>query len=104
MLGALTELGPLRLLKNGSLTENPYSWTSKANIIFLSSPAGVGFSIQNNATGDNYTSRSYSTFDDQTAELNFGALKAFYQKFPHFINNDFYIAGESYAGMCCTLF
>ena len=36
--------------------------------------------------------------DDDTAEYNVLALYKFFEKFPEYKINDFYISGESYAG------
>ena len=91
LFGAFSELGPLRLQLNGSLVENPFAWNLKANLLFLESPPGTGFSYQLNT-------KKYVTNDDLTAHLNYGALKSFYAKFPHLRENRFYITGESYAG------
>src|SRR5699024_1817899 len=45
LLGALTEIGPLQLDPiTGAIRENQYGWTRNASILFLESPAGVGFS------------------------------------------------------------
>src|SRR5699024_257115 len=92
MLGALTEIGPLRLLHNGSLVANPHSWNIKANLLFVESPVGVGFSYRT-------ATKSYISGDNQTAQLNLGALRAFYRKFPHLEQNHFYMTGESYASI-----
>ncbi|XP_017491689.1 PREDICTED: uncharacterized serine carboxypeptidase F13S12.6-like, partial [Rhagoletis zephyria] len=91
LLGALTENGPIELNADGTLSPNAYAWNSQASILFLESPAGVGFSFN--------AAQNYSTNDDATAALNYGALQSFYAKFPHLVNNDFYIAGESYGGV-----
>jgi cathepsin A (carboxypeptidase C) len=40
-----------------------------------------------------------ATNDDQTAKNNYLALLHFFEKFPQFKGNDFYITGESYAGV-----
>ena len=91
MLGALSELGPIRLSRNGTLSDNPYAWNQKANVLFLESPAGVGFSYKEDG--------KYHQDDTSTALLNFNALQSFFKKFPHLAENDFYLSGESYAGI-----
>jgi carboxypeptidase C (cathepsin A) len=69
---------------------NEYSWNKKANVIYLESPGGVGFS----------KSFTNNTYDDGTvAEDNYRALTDFFRKFPNLKKNDFYISGESYAGI-----
>lgn len=70
---------------------NPYSWSKVSNIIYLDSPAGVGFSYQTNS--------SYHTGDFQTASDTHNFLLHWFQQFPEFVPNPFYIAGESYAGV-----
>jgi carboxypeptidase C (cathepsin A) len=40
-----------------------------------------------------------NTNDNRTADDNLAALQLFYRGFPEFASNDFYIAGESYAGI-----
>jgi len=58
----------------------------------LEAPAGVGFSYSN-------TSSDYVTNDFQTANDNFDFLVWFFNNFPDLADNDFWIAGESYAGV-----
>ncbi|KAL3530153.1 hypothetical protein ACH5RR_009475 [Cinchona calisaya] len=61
--GAMEELGPFRVNSDGrTLFRNNYAWNNVANVIFLESPAGVGFSYSNttsdyNNTGDSRTAK-----------------------------------------------
>ncbi|RWR90012.1 serine carboxypeptidase ii-3 [Cinnamomum micranthum f. kanehirae] len=91
--GAMMELGPFRVNSDGqTLQGNNYAWNNVANVIFLESPAGVGFSYSNttsdyNLSGDNRTAQDSLTF-----------LVNWLERFPQYKNRDFYITGESYAG------
>ncbi|XP_038663064.1 lysosomal protective protein-like [Scyliorhinus canicula] len=90
--GLLSENGPLHVDDNGrTLYINEYSWNKMANVLYLESPAGVGFSYSN--------SKNYATNDIKVAENNYLALLAFFRKFPSFQHNDFYVTGESYGGV-----
>lgn len=60
-------------------------------MIYIESPAGVGYSWTSTVMPE-YT-------DDSSAEDNYLAIKAFYEKFPEYRDNDFFISGESYAGV-----
>jgi carboxypeptidase C (cathepsin A) len=63
-----------------------------ANVIFLESPAGVGFSYSN-------TSSDYDkSGDKRTAVDSYKFLLHWLERFPEYKGRDFYIAGESYAG------
>eukprot|EP00037_Helgoeca_nana_P001857 m.29993 g.29993 ORF g.29993 m.29993 type:complete len:490 (+) comp12178_c0_seq1:7913-9382(+) len=75
-----------------TLYKNPYAWNQIANVVFLESPAGVGFSY-----GDTPASLQHN--DTSTAEDAYAAVTDFFEGFPEYKTNDFYIAGESYAGM-----
>jgi len=91
--GASEELGAFRIRPRGAgLFLNEYRWNKVANILFLDSPAGVGFSYTN-TTSDLYTSG-----DNRTAHDSYTFLTKWFDKFPHYKYRDFYIAGESYAG------
>lgn len=91
--GAAEEIGPFRIRPDGkTLYLNPYSWNKLANLLFLESPAGVGFSYTNT------TSDLYTAGDGRTAEDAYTFLVNWFERFPQYKHTDFYIAGESYAG------
>ncbi|CAN6443975.1 unnamed protein product [Victoria cruziana] len=91
--GAMEELGPFRVASDSrTLYRNKYAWNNVANVLFVESPAGVGFSYSN--TTDDY---SYSG-DQHTALDNYAFLVNWLERFPEYKERDFYIAGESYAG------
>ncbi|ONK62528.1 uncharacterized protein A4U43_C07F5020 [Asparagus officinalis] len=91
--GASEELGPFRIHPDGkTLFLNKYAWNRVANILFLDSPAGVGFSYSN-------TSKDlYTAGDARTAKDSYTFLVNWLERFPQYKYRDFYIAGESYAG------
>lgn len=65
---------------------------SAANLLFLESPVGVGFSYSNR------TSDYAKNGDTKTAASNYLFLVNWLERFPEYKNRDFYISGESYAG------
>eukprot|EP01099_Mayorella_cantabrigiensis_P004308 TRINITY_DN322_c0_g1_i2.p1 TRINITY_DN322_c0_g1~~TRINITY_DN322_c0_g1_i2.p1 ORF type:complete len:232 (-),score=40.62 TRINITY_DN322_c0_g1_i2:984-1655(-) len=87
--GLLEEHGPFFPDKNGNLQTNPYSWNLVANMLYLESPAGVGYS---------YWPGIHVWNDNETASINYEFLTKWFELFPAFAKNDFYITGESYAG------
>lgn len=90
--GFLSENGPFHVNEDGkTLYENQFSWNQIANILYLESPAGVGYSYSDD--------KNYATDDDEVAEDNYKALQSFFVKFPNFTQNDFFIFGESYGGI-----
>jgi cathepsin A (carboxypeptidase C) len=91
--GLIEENGPFHIKDNGNTVfENVYAWNKVGHVIYLESPAGVGFSYSTN--GD------ITTDDDKTATENYNALVDFFtNKFPELKSNDFYITGESYGGV-----
>ncbi|KAM3714378.1 hypothetical protein ACB098_01G329700 [Castanea mollissima] len=91
--GASEEIGPFRINSTGSsLYLNEYSWNREANLLFLESPAGVGFSYTNTS------SNLKDSGDKRTAEDALVFLISWMSRFPQYKNREFYIAGESYAG------
>uniref|UniRef100_A0A671K6D7 Carboxypeptidase n=1 Tax=Sinocyclocheilus anshuiensis TaxID=1608454 RepID=A0A671K6D7_9TELE len=90
--GLLTEHGPFLIQDDGvTLEYNPYSWNKIANVLYLESPAGVGFSYSDD--------KKYTTNDTEVATNNYLALKEFFRLFPEFSKNEFFLTGESYGGI-----
>jgi len=69
-----------------------YDVYTVANILFLESPAGVGFSYSNT------TSDYKKAGDKSTAKDAYVFLINWLERFPEYKTRDFYITGESYAG------
>ncbi|KAG1371581.1 serine carboxypeptidase-like 27 [Cocos nucifera] len=91
--GASEELGPFHIHPDGkTLFLNPYAWNGVANLLFLESPAGVGFSYSNTS------SDLYASGDQRTATDAYNFLVNWFERFPQYKYRDFYITGESYAG------
>ncbi|RVW52619.1 Serine carboxypeptidase-like 45 [Vitis vinifera] len=89
-VGAFSENGPFR--PNGEfLLRNEYSWNREANMLYLETPVGVGFSYSSDTP--------YVTVDDKiTARDNLAFLQRWFLKFPQYKHRDLFITGESYAG------
>ena len=91
LLGLLVEVGPVTVSsETGKLELNEYSWVNNASILFIDSPAEVGFSKFKEAIHNN---------DSNTAENLYAALKDFYEIFSEYKKNDLFISGFSYAGI-----
>ncbi|KAJ0723162.1 putative carboxypeptidase D [Helianthus annuus] len=90
--GAFTELGPFFPLGDGrGLRKNTQSWNKASNLLFVESPAGVGWSYSN-------TTSDYTTNDAQTAWDMYTFFIEWYKKFPSFVSRELFLTGESYAG------
>nr|XP_043616601.1 serine carboxypeptidase-like 25 [Erigeron canadensis] len=91
--GASEEIGPFRINKGATgLHLNKFSWNNVANILFLETPAGVGFSYSNRS------SDLLDTGDRRTAEDSLQFVIRWMERFPRYKHREVYIAGESYAG------
>ncbi|XP_062500870.1 lysosomal protective protein-like [Corticium candelabrum] len=83
--------GPFRVNDDLTLGLNGYSWNSNASIIYLDSPALVGFSMSSN---DNFSYSSSKLVND-----NYAALLKFYEEFDEFSENKLFIGGSGYGGV-----
>ncbi|GLT88075.1 hypothetical protein SLE2022_061160 [Rubroshorea leprosula] len=89
--GAFCEHGPFKP-SGDILVSNAYSWNKRANMLYLESPAGVGFSYSANK------SFYASVNDEMTARDNLAFLQKWFTKFPEYKGRDLFITGESYGG------
>ncbi|XP_051113301.1 serine carboxypeptidase-like [Andrographis paniculata] len=82
--------GPFHLADDLSLKWNDFGWDKESNIIYVDQPIGTGFSY---STKDNIR-----TYSEEAAVDFYEFLQEFFKKYPEYAKNDFFIAGESYAG------
>lgn len=93
LLGLFQENGPIVIDDgNSSIYRNPFPWNHRANVLYIESPAGVGFSIAR-------TTEAFSHNDMSQSEDAMAALLDFYKKFPEYLPNPLFVSGESYAGI-----
>mmetsp|Transcript_36619 Transcript_36619/g.44755 ORF Transcript_36619/g.44755 Transcript_36619/m.44755 type:complete len:143 (+) Transcript_36619:229-657(+) len=94
------ENGPWKFRKNGFSKEeeskfkielNPYSWNMFANMLYIDSPIGTGFSKASDA-------EKYVSTTDEVVSYVETFLAKFLDEHPKFKGRDFYIAGKSYSG------
>ena len=92
LIGFFTEQGPFKAAANGTtLTLNAYAWNAVANMVFIESPVGVGFSFST-------FPEDYRSGDASVARDNYELIQAFYVRFPQYRSNPMYISSESYGG------
>ena len=95
--GGLYELGPFTFTGDRDSTGlptlqlNPSAWTTVSSVLFLEQPAGVGFSYATNGT--------VQSDDFIQSQNTYGFMLNFFKAYPELSKNDFYITGESYAGI-----
>lgn len=90
MDGALLESGPFRIDKSQNVVMNNGSWHKSSDVIYVDQPAGTGFS---------YTEQGkyvHELYDMAFYFIKF--MEEYYKIYPEELDNDIYLAGESYAG------
>ncbi|MEW5300498.1 MAG: hypothetical protein WDW36_003428 [Sanguina aurantia] len=88
--GFIYEMGPfaftLTAANRVQLTDRPARWNLKANVLYLESPAGVGFSSSGHrpdyVTNDTATTRDAEVF-----------LRRWFQRHPQYLANPFFVTG-----------
>ena len=96
--GFFTELGPFEANEHDggqTLRRNPMTWNAIANVLYLTHPTGVGYS---------YSANDINTHTDESdARDNHVFLRRFFEAYSEFATNDFWLTGESYAGIYIPL-
>jgi carboxypeptidase C (cathepsin A) len=82
------ESGKLHSPTSPPFVPNEYSWTQQTHMLYVEQPAGTGFS-----------SGPMPQNETDVANDFYGFLTNFYAIFPHLVDYDLHIFGESYAGM-----
>ncbi|KAJ7776963.1 alpha/beta-hydrolase [Mycena maculata] len=91
MLGLFQENGPCRITNNSeSVTYNPFSWNTNANVLYIDQPVGVGFSYGTETVGTSL----------EAAEDVWTFLQIFLKNplFSHLAAHDLALWTESYGG------
>ncbi|RWS10338.1 putative serine carboxypeptidase CPVL-like protein [Dinothrombium tinctorium] len=91
LLGLFSLNGPLKVDENMVISTRKYAWTRSLSMLYIDNPVGVGFSFTKSENG-------YSRNQMDVAHNLYEALKQFFTLFPEQRANDFYVAGQSYAG------
>merc|ERR1719345_52748 len=78
------ENGPCQVNAAGTnTTNNPYSWNTKANLLYIDQPAGTGFSY---GTGMDHDEAG-------VAKDMYAFLQGFFKEYSHYAANDFFAFG-----------
>ncbi|XP_076468861.1 venom serine carboxypeptidase-like [Babylonia areolata] len=92
LVGALLENGPLEVNAEGTqLKRRAVSWTKHFSMLYVDNPVGVGYSFTKDKAG-------LSSSMKDVSENLYSVLVQFFQMFPQFSHQPFYVGGQSYAG------
>ncbi|KAF6210949.1 hypothetical protein GE061_014062 [Apolygus lucorum] len=85
--------GPFTIVDGPRLMPNLLYWSEAVNVIFIDIPVGTGFSF----------TKSLGNHSQQEVGSDLlSAVKQFFQLFPEYSKNEFYIIGQSYGGKYAT--
>lgn len=94
LTGLFLELGPASIDESGNIVHNPYSWNNNASVIFLDQPVNTGLSYSGGSVSDTVAA----------GKDVYALLTLFFKQYPEYAEQDFHIAGESYAGHYIPVF
>lgn len=89
LIGLFAENGPFEPKSKHGLKLRKYSWTNLYSVLYIDNPVGTGYS---------FTNGGYAQNETKVAEDLYNGLLQFFQLFPEYQKNDFYVTGESYGG------
>lgn len=89
LIGLFGENGPFTVKNKKGLKLRKYAWTNTHSVIYIDNPVGTGYS---------FTNGGYAQNETQVGTDLYNALLQFFTLFPDLQKNDFFVAGESYAG------
>nr|CAD7431631.1 unnamed protein product [Timema monikensis] len=93
LAGCFEMLGPFWVSSDeNNLVPRNYSWHKNHSLIFIDNPVGAGFSYTENDAG-------YASNQTQVGNELYSAMSQFFTLFPELQKRDFFISGESYAGL-----
>ena len=95
LYGLFVENGPFDADVDLNLVARNFSWTNTHNMLYIDSPAGTGFSFTDDEAG-------YARNQEDVARDLYSALTQFFTAFEMFLDNEFYVTGESYGGKYVT--
>ncbi|XP_037561427.2 probable serine carboxypeptidase CPVL [Dermacentor silvarum] len=95
VFGLFLEHGPYRVVEGGSIRLRNTTWAQRYSMLYVDNPVGAGFSFT-------WSEHGYARDQRHVARDLHEALQQFFTLFPRFATNDFYVAGESYAGKYVT--
>ncbi|GKT44242.1 carboxypeptidase S1 B [Colletotrichum spaethianum] len=128
MNGLFSEIGPCTIDASGKVVDNPNSWSTISNLLFVDQPATVGFSYTTlvNGTVNPQTAEivpqqctladpmcgTYSSMDisltpnstTEAAKVFYNVIQGFMGAFPQYAANGVHITGQSYGGHYAPVF
>ncbi|KAG0445733.1 hypothetical protein HPB47_015465 [Ixodes persulcatus] len=91
LFGLFTEHGPYLVAEDGTPHLRDVTWVNRFSVLYVDNPVGAGFSFTESEEG-------YARNLNDTSRNLFEALQQFFTLFPEYVDNDFYVGGESYGG------
>lgn len=84
------EVGPFRLDDNNTFQLNPGRWDELGNLLFVDQPLGTGYSYS--------LAKDFQSNNEKMANDFSIFFEKFLEEFPERANDEWFIAGESFAG------